>query len=50
MWERAVTFGFLCHCHAHISASKKRILQYGVVSMKCLILKNRYYWRSLVLF
>ena len=23
MWERAVTFWFLCHCHAYISASKE---------------------------
>lgn len=23
MWERAVTFWFLCHYHAHISASKE---------------------------
>ena len=29
---------------------KKRILQYGGVSMLCLILKNRYYWRSLIHF
>ncbi len=23
MWERAVTFWFLCHYHAHISVSKE---------------------------